>query len=85
VTAKHAAQASAKRDVQVNNDYTSKVETGEETSIEREIQNINVGRTLNFAFRQMNQEFVSILHLVDVRLALARLYGVAGASAPEID
>jgi hypothetical protein len=83
VTAKHAAQASAKRDVQVNNDYTSKVETGEETSIEREIQNINVGRTLNFVFRQMNQEFVSILHLVDVRLALARIYRVGNTT--EID
>jgi Bacterial Ig domain len=85
VTSKHAAQASAKRDVQVNNDYTSKVETGEETSIEREIQNINVGRTLNFVFRQMNQEFVSILHLVDVRLAVARLYQVAGKAEPEIE
>jgi hypothetical protein len=65
---KHAAKASAKRDVQINTSYEVKEETGEETSIEREIQNINVSRTLNFVFRQMNQEFITILHLVDVRV-----------------
>jgi Bacterial Ig domain len=65
---KHAAESSAKRDVQVNTSYEVKEETGEETSIEREIENINVSRALNFVFRQMNQEFISILHLVDARI-----------------
>src|SRR5262245_41793583 len=68
-TEKHAAKASAKRDVQVNTTEETKTETGEETAIEREIQNINVGRTLNFVFRQMNQEFITLLHLVDVKVA----------------
>ena len=68
-TQKHAAKASAKRDVQINTSYEVKEETGEETSIEREMQNINVSRTLNLIFRQMNQEFITILHLVDVRVA----------------
>ena len=45
------------------------LETEEQTEIGREIENINVGRTLNFVFRQMNQEFITILHLVDVRVA----------------
>ena len=66
---KHANKASAKRDVQVNTSFEVKQETGEETSIEREIQNVNVSRTLNFVFRQMNQEFITLLHLVDVRIA----------------
>ncbi len=66
---KHAAKASAKRDIQINTSYEVKEQTGEETSIEREIQNINVSRTLNFVFRQMNQEFITLLHLVDVRVA----------------
>ena len=65
---KHAAKASSKRDVQINTSYESKQESGVETSTVRELQNINVGRTLNFVFRQMNQEFISILHLVDVRV-----------------
>lgn len=66
---KHAAKASSKRDVQINTSFEAKTESGTETSIVRELQNINVGRTLNFVFRQMNQEYISILHLVDVRLA----------------
>jgi hypothetical protein len=65
---KHSNKASAKRDVTANTSYEVKQEMGEETSIERIIENINLGRTLNFVFRQMNQEFITILHLVDVRL-----------------
>jgi hypothetical protein len=67
-TDKHAAKSSAKRDVHVDTSYQVKEQTGEETSIQRELQNINVSRTLNFVFRQMNQEFYTILHLVDVRV-----------------
>lgn len=66
---KHSAKASAKRDVQINTSYEVKEEAGEETSIEREIENINLSRTLNFVFRQMNQEFFTFLTLVDVRVA----------------
>jgi hypothetical protein len=68
-TSKHAAKASAKRDVQINTSYKAREESGEETSIERQIENINRSRTLNFVFRQMNQEFITLLHLVDVRVA----------------
>lgn len=67
-TEKHASKASAKRDVQVNTSTEVRESEGEETSIERTVENINVSRTLNFIFRQMNQEFVSVLHLVDVRV-----------------
>ena len=68
-TTSHAAKASAKRDVTINTSYEIKTESGQETSIERDIQNINVSRTLNFVFRQMNQQFITLLHLVDVRIA----------------
>lgn len=67
-TQKHVAKASALRKVQVDTSYEVKSQTGEETAIEREIENINVSRTLNFVFRQMNQEFITLLHLVDVRI-----------------
>jgi hypothetical protein len=69
---KHAAKASSKRDVEVKSTREMKTEEGEEYSAESEIQNINVSRTLNFVFRQMNQEFLTILHLVDVRVAYVR-------------
>lgn len=68
-TTKHAQKASAKRDVQVNSSSQSVAETGEETEIVREVKNINVSRTLTFVFRQMNQEFITVHHLVDLRLA----------------
>ena len=67
-TSKHAARASASRNVQIDtsSQETTTTERSDETI--REIRNINVGRTLNFVFRQMNQEFVSLLHLIDIRL-----------------
>ncbi|MEM7583737.1 MAG: hypothetical protein AAF560_10190 [Acidobacteriota bacterium] len=68
-TEKQANKSSAKRDVQVDTSYEVRETTEEETAIVREIQNINASRTLNFTFRQMNQEFITILHLVDVRVA----------------
>jgi hypothetical protein len=86
-TQKHTAKASAKREVQVNTSYEVKEETGEETSTERTIENVNLSRTLNFVFRQMNQQFVTILHLVDARLAFFNGYADAAreVTLPEID
>ena len=73
-TEKHAQKASAKRDVSVNTSFEKSVETGEETSFMRKIENINVSRTLNFTFRQMNQQFHSILHLVNLRIGFYNGY-----------
>lgn len=67
-TNKHANKASAQRDIQINSASESTTTEGEESVIERVIENINISRTLNFIFRQMNQEFISILHLVDVKV-----------------
>lgn len=67
-TKKESAKASAKRDVEINTTSQVATESGEETSIVRVLENINVSATLNFIFRQMNQEFVNILHLTDIRI-----------------
>ena len=69
-TQKHASRASSKREVQVNTSYEEKEVSEVETSIEREVQNINVSRTLNFVFRQMNQQYVTALVLFDARIAV---------------
>ncbi|GHE62902.1 hypothetical protein GCM10018785_34810 [Streptomyces longispororuber] len=79
---KHAAKASAKRDVQVNTSNEVKTESGEETAITRQLENINVGRTLNFVFRQINQEHITILHLVDVRVGFWNGYGESVVEVP---
>jgi hypothetical protein len=71
---KHAQKASAKRDIAVNTSFEVKEQAGEETATEREVNNINVGRTLNYVFRQLNQEFITLLHLVDVRVAFFNGY-----------
>ena len=67
-TEKHSARASAKRSVEVNTSYEVTEKEGEETEVSREIENINLSRALNYVFRQMNQEFVTLLHLTDVRI-----------------
>ncbi|MEZ0074759.1 hypothetical protein [Planotetraspora sp. GP83] len=65
----NTARASSRREVQVDTSLDVKLEQGEEQAVDRTLENINVSRTLNFVFRQMNQEFVTLLHLVDVRVA----------------
>lgn len=65
----NTARASARRDVEIDTSSDLKLEQGDEQAVERTLENINVSRTLNFVFRQMNQEFVTLLHLVDVRVA----------------
>lgn len=67
-TEKHSARASAKRSVEINTSYEVTEKEGEETEVSREIENINLSRALNYVFRQMNQEFVTLLHLTDVRV-----------------
>ena len=67
-TAKHAARASANRNVQIDTTTETKKTDEQQTEIVRDIENINVGRTLNFVFCQMNQEFITLLHLIDVRV-----------------
>lgn len=71
---KHSARASSKRDVEINTSQEQSTsttsETGSERTIERQIENVNVSRTLNLVFRQMVQEYISVLHLTDVKIAL---------------
>ncbi len=81
-TDQHTAKASAKRDVEINTSYEVTETAENETSIEREIENINVSRTLNFVFRQMNQEFYTFLHLIDVRVAFFNGYGTSRREVP---
>jgi hypothetical protein len=80
--AHNAARASSRRDVQVDTSLDVKLETGEEQAVERDLENINVSRTLNFVFRQMNQEFVTLLHLVDVRVAFFNGYRESRLEVP---
>jgi hypothetical protein len=72
-TTKNAASASAKREVQVSSAQSTTTTETDENSVVREISNINVGRTLNFVFRQLNQNFASLLHLTEIRIGYLRV------------
>lgn len=86
-TNKHAQKASAKREVQVDTSYEARETVEQEKSVEREIENINVSRTLNFTFRQMNQQFVTICSLVDVRVGFFNGFAASRdeVTLPELD
>ncbi len=78
--AKHVATVSARR--------TLHIETGSQgsnaggiDSARRSIRNPNEGRTLHYVFRQLTQEYVSALSLVDVRIGVG-YGGVPTAVAP---
>lgn len=64
-----SSKASSKREVEVNTSQETTTETRREKSVDRVIENINLSRTLNFVFRQLNQEFITIFHLENVRVA----------------
>ncbi len=59
----HANEASSKRELSVTSSSETEVEIGEETSIERVINNVNMRRVLNFVFRELNQTYTTKLHL----------------------
>ncbi|MGB0372621.1 MAG: hypothetical protein ACPGN3_14905 [Opitutales bacterium] len=67
----HASEASSKRELSVSSTSETSVETGSETLIERSIKNANMRRTLNFVFRELNQEYLTHTHLKDVRVAFS--------------
>lgn len=73
-TEKHAQKSSAKREINIETSYERTEEEGEEIAVVRKIENLNVSRTLNFTFRQMNQQHHSILHLTDLKLAFFNGY-----------
>jgi hypothetical protein len=47
---------------------------GDENLNLRKLQNINLNRTLNFVFRQMQQEYVTLMYLDDISLVYSNGY-----------
>lgn len=70
-TQEHAKSASAKRDNTVTSSTENTNRTENEESIEREIKNVNLRRVLNFVFRELNQEYLTKIALVDVRVGFS--------------
>lgn len=70
----HVQTADTQRQVEVNTDVTSTEVSETETTTTRTLENINRSRVLNFVFRQLLQEFITITYLDDVTLAYSNGY-----------
>ena len=75
--AEHANEASSHRENSVTSSSEFSEESGEETVIERTIKNMNLSRTLNYAFRELNSAYITKTHLKDIRLGYTN--GQAGS------
>lgn len=71
---KQFQRSSANRQIQVNSETDTSVTTQDETTIIRELENLNKSRVLNFVFRQLNQELVTITYLDDVTFVFSNGY-----------
>lgn len=70
----HTASASHNRDVNVNTESSSVSITEVTESTVRQLQNINQSRVLNFVFRQLLQEYITITYLDDVSIVFSNGY-----------
>ncbi len=71
----HASVTSSHRDVQINTSGETTVEQGETSATTRRLRNPNADHTLNFVFRQLNQEVITLLSLVDAHVSYFDGYG----------
>jgi hypothetical protein len=67
----HANEASSKRETSVTSSSEWSEKTGEESATERTIKNVNLRRVLNFVFRELNQEYITKVHLKEVRVGFS--------------
>lgn len=65
----HVQTADTQRQIEINTDVTSTQVSESEQSITRTLENINRSRVLNFVFRQLLQEYISLTYLHDVSFA----------------
>jgi hypothetical protein len=68
---KHVNNSNSNRSVTVNTTSTETFKEGEETSTVRILENKNLSRVLNFVFRQMQQEYIAVTYLKNIRIAFS--------------
>lgn len=71
---KHANQSTAarKHDVNIETKGSKSGDQGQEETITRELENINHSRVLNFVFRALDQEYLTIVYLKDVSFGFTK-------------
>lgn len=71
---KQSAEAASNRKVEVNTTTSEKITTEEEETITRELVNTNYSRVLNFVFRQLFQQYMSVTYLHKVTFFFSNGY-----------
>jgi hypothetical protein len=66
---KHTDSTNASRQMSVNTTTNDSFKESTEESTVRELVNPNVSRVLNFVFRQLLQEYISVTYLSDIKVA----------------
>lgn len=68
---KHVQNSNSKREVNINTTTQDSYTESTETSVVRELANPNQSRVVNFVFRQLLQEYVTITYLADIKVAFS--------------
>jgi len=63
---KHSSEANRLREISTGSETSSTMSSGTDSSITRELTNPNWSRTLNFFFRQLNQQYTAVTYLDNV-------------------
>jgi hypothetical protein len=80
---KHCTRASSRRFININSETAPDSLT--ERYISREITNPNHGKTVNYIFRQLNQEYLTLLSLTDIRVGYSNGMTFREYTLPELD
>ncbi len=71
---KHVATANSNRQINVNTTTNESSRETEEAATVREIANINKSRVLNFVFRQLLQQYITLTTLSNIKIAFCNGY-----------
>ena len=71
---KQVQKSTVNRKVEINTEKSETETNSEETSIVRVLENINKSRVLNFVFRQLNQQMITVTYLEDVSFYFSNGY-----------
>jgi hypothetical protein len=71
---KQVQKSTVNRKVEVNTELSETETSSEETSTVRVLENVNKSRVLNFVFRQLNQQMITVTYLEDVSFYFSNGY-----------
>lgn len=71
---KQTQKSVSNRKVEVNTETSSTSTESEESTVTRVLENLNKSRTLNFVFRQLNQELITVTYLDDITFVFSNGY-----------